>query len=92
MPLNVLCETHNTSEPFNRDVCRILGFNNPKDALLTRVKKAYKIDVVGMELAGKTAAATDTYNEGLTRGREKLDKFFPACLPDIFYLIYLLYQ
>ena len=42
MPLNVACETHAIPEPFNRDVCRILGFNNPKDALTKKVKKAYK--------------------------------------------------
>ena len=70
MPLNVLRETHNTSEPYNRDLCKILGFKNPKDALLTRVKKAYKIDVVGME-TGKTPATPDTYNESLARRHEK---------------------
>ena len=42
----------------------ILGFKDPRDTLLTKVKQAYKADLKSLELAGPAPANPVPYHAG----------------------------
>ena len=47
-----------------KDLCEILGFRDTKDALLTKVKKAYKKGLKSLGLAGTTPVNPVPYHAG----------------------------
>ena len=47
-----------------KNVCRILEYRDIKDTLSTKVNKAYKINLSGINVAGVLPATPTTYNEG----------------------------
>ena len=48
----------------SKDVCEILRLKDPKDALLTKVKQAYKADLNSMVVAEKVPANLVSYHAG----------------------------
>ena len=47
-----------------KDVCEVLGFRDSKDALLTKVRHAYKTALKSLDMAGKTPANPVPYHAG----------------------------
>ena len=64
--VDIIVDSHGKEWFRGRDVCKILGFRDIKDALLTKVKKVYKTDLKSIMLAGSLPATSTSYNNGKT--------------------------
>ena len=63
--INIIVDKNGKEWFKGRDVCNNLGFQDVKDAMLTKVKQAYKCSLKTMvELAGETPANPHPYHDG----------------------------